>query len=205
MAGYVALLHSIILGGGKRVVMNDLRAMADDLGLKSPRTLVATGNLVFENGRASLPTLETRLETAFAARFGRHVDIILRRAADWRRLVAGNPFPAEAETDAQRLIVRVSRRPVDPVVVAGLDRYLTAGERVVAIDGDLWIHFAGSPSGSKLVGALTPKRLGGAGTLRNWNTVAGLVHMLDEPIKKQPDVTNFSDIYAGLPYAKGGE
>jgi uncharacterized protein (DUF1697 family) len=184
MVSYVALLHSIVLGAGKRVVMADLKAMARDIGLEAPRTLVATGNLVFEAGRARLPALETRLETAFAARFGRPVDIILRRAADWRRLAAGNPFPAEADADAQRLIVRVSRQPVDPAVVASLDRYLTSGERIIAIDGDLWIHFTGSPGESKLVGALTPKRLGGAGTLRNWNTVAGLVRMLDAPPEK---------------------
>lgn len=45
---YVALLHSIVLGAGRRVVMADLRRMAEDIGYMDCRTLVSTGNLVFE-------------------------------------------------------------------------------------------------------------------------------------------------------------
>ncbi|WP_292238803.1 DUF1697 domain-containing protein, partial [Mesorhizobium sp.] len=48
MRTYVALLYSIILGEGRRVVMSELKAMAEAIGLKNVRTLVATGNLVFE-------------------------------------------------------------------------------------------------------------------------------------------------------------
>ncbi|TIX36354.1 MAG: DUF1697 domain-containing protein, partial [Mesorhizobium sp.] len=44
MQTYVALLYSIVLGEGRRVVMSDLKAMAESLGLNNPRTLVATGN-----------------------------------------------------------------------------------------------------------------------------------------------------------------
>ncbi|RVB67366.1 DUF1697 domain-containing protein, partial [Mesorhizobium sp. M7A.F.Ca.CA.002.03.2.1] len=94
MQTYVALLYSIILGEGRRVVMADLKAMAEDLGLKNPRTLVATGNLVFEAPATDIADLEQRLEAAFEKTFGRHVDIIVRGAKDWLELAAGTPFPA---------------------------------------------------------------------------------------------------------------
>ncbi|TIU61535.1 MAG: DUF1697 domain-containing protein, partial [Mesorhizobium sp.] len=96
MQTYVALLYSIILGEGRRVVMADLKAMAEGLGLKSIRTLVATGNLVFEARATKVPDLEQKLETAFEKTFGRHVDIIVRSADDWLKLAIGNPFPAES-------------------------------------------------------------------------------------------------------------
>jgi uncharacterized protein (DUF1697 family) len=184
---YVALLHSIVLGPGRRLVMADLRRMAEGLGLAAPRTLVSTGNLVFEAEEADPGALEGRLEATFAETFGRHVDIILRNAGDWRRLVAGNPFPAESTADASGVVVRVSRRPLGEDRVATLARYLTQGERVALVNGDLWVHFTGQPSLSKLLPALTPKRLGGAGTLRNWNTVRGLGEMLEgETAKAAP-------------------
>ncbi|TIR63757.1 MAG: DUF1697 domain-containing protein, partial [Mesorhizobium sp.] len=62
MRTYVALLYSIILGEGRRVVMSELKAMAEAIGLKNVRTLVATGNLVFEARTASVSGLERRLE-----------------------------------------------------------------------------------------------------------------------------------------------
>ena len=93
MTTYVALLHSIVLGPGKRVIMADLKAMAAALGFADPRTWVATGNLIFEAGEAPLSEIEARLEAAFAERFGKHVDILLRTGGAWKEVAAKNPFP----------------------------------------------------------------------------------------------------------------
>ncbi|TIP35235.1 MAG: DUF1697 domain-containing protein, partial [Mesorhizobium sp.] len=90
MQTYVALLYSIVLGEGRRVVMADLKVMAEELGLKNVRTLLATGNLVFEARAAKVADLERRLEVAFEKSFGRHVDIIVRGAEDWLKLAAGS-------------------------------------------------------------------------------------------------------------------
>src|SRR5437867_8875896 len=106
MQTYVALLYSIILGEGRRVVMSDLKAMAEGIGLKNVRTLVATGNLVFEARSTKLSHLERRLEKAFEGTFGRHVDIIVRGAEDWLKLAAANPFPAESVDTADQVAVR---------------------------------------------------------------------------------------------------
>ncbi len=177
MNSYVALLYSIVLGPGRRVVMADLKKMAETLGYQAPRTLVTTGNLVFQTGQTSTRDLEMPLETAFAETFGRHVDILVRSEADWQTLAASNPFRQEGEADATQVHVRVMRDPLTETALEGLRRYCTAGERLVIVDGDLWVHFPGKASESKLLGAMTTKRLG-IGTFRNWNTVKGLSEML---------------------------
>ncbi|WDZ78052.1 DUF1697 domain-containing protein [Ensifer adhaerens] len=177
MNSYVALLYSIVLGAGRRVVMADLRGMAEGLGYRSPRTLVATGNLVFEAGQSATRDLEPPLEKAFVETFGRHVDIIVRSDAGWLKLASSNPFHDEGEEDATRVHVRVMREPLTETALEGLRRYCVAGERLAIVDGDLWVHFSGKASESKLLGAMTTKRLG-IGTFRNWNTVKGLAEML---------------------------
>ncbi|HEV7318909.1 MAG TPA: DUF1697 domain-containing protein [Ensifer sp.] len=177
MNSYVALLYSIVLGAGRRVVMADLRQMAEELGYCSPRTLVATGNLVFEAGQTSVRDLETPLEQAFSRTFGRHVDIIVRSGGCWQKLAASNPFRDEGEQDATQVHVRVMRDPLTETALSGLQRYCIAGERLAIVDGDLWVHFPGKASESKLLGAMTTKRLG-VGTFRNWNTVKGVAGML---------------------------
>ena len=171
---YVALLHSIVLGPGRRVIMADLKAMAKDLGFRNARTLVATGNLVFEAKKEPLDRIEARLEAAFRDRFGKHVDIIARTAGGWRRLAAGNPFPEGKRTD---VVVRVMREPLDEKALARLESYAEPGIRLALEGGDLWIDFAGKPSEAKLLSHLTTKKLG-IGTLRNVNTVNGLAAML---------------------------
>ncbi|EJL54489.1 MULTISPECIES: DUF1697 domain-containing protein [unclassified Rhizobium] len=171
---YVALLHSIVLAPGRRVVMSDLRDMAKNIGYRDPRTLVSTGNIVFEADALPLAGIEARLEAAFKARFGKPVDIIVRESTDWLKLAKSNPF---LDGEGSQVIVRVMRKPLDPATIEALRPYADPKQRLALTGGDLWIDFAGKPSEWKLLSALTTKRMG-VGTLRNWNTVRGLAEMI---------------------------
>ncbi|CCM75720.1 DUF1697 domain-containing protein [Rhizobium mesoamericanum] len=171
---YVALLHSVVLAPGRRVVMSDLRDMATNIGYRNPRTLVSTGNIVFETEALPLADIEAKLEAAFQARFGKPVDIIVRRGADWQALATSNPFP---EGEGSQVIVRVMRKPLLPSAIEALHPFADPKQRMALTGGDLWIDFAGRPSEWKLLSALTTKRIG-VGTLRNWNTVSGLAEMI---------------------------
>ena len=57
------------------------------------------------------------------------------------------------------------------------ETYLTQGERLKLVQGDLWVHFKKEPNRSRLMPILGSKRLG-TGTVRNWNTVRRLAEML---------------------------
>ncbi|GAC1041083.1 DUF1697 domain-containing protein [Rhizobium sp. No.120] len=173
MVVYVALLYSIGLDAGRRVVMADLKAMAQSLGFRNARTLVSTGNLVFEAETQPIASIEARLEAGFAAAFGKHVDVIARDADGWLKLAEGNPF---LDGIPSEVIVRVMRQPLEPDVLDMLARY-RRDERMAVVNGDLWIDFGLKASETKMLPALTTKRLG-IGTMRNWNTVRGLAEMI---------------------------
>ncbi|TIS60960.1 MAG: DUF1697 domain-containing protein [Mesorhizobium sp.] len=177
MQTYVALLYSIILGEGRRVVMANLKAMAEGLGLKNVRTLVATGNLVFEARADEISKLEQRLEKAFEKTFGRHVDIIVRGAEDWLKLAAGNPFPTESVEAGDQVAVRVMRQKVPVDAVESLRAYAADDEKVLWVDGDIWLVFSRERPSSRLLAAANHKRMG-IGTSRNWNTVRRLAEMV---------------------------
>jgi uncharacterized protein (DUF1697 family) len=177
MRTYVALLHSVVLSKERRVTMSKLEAMATAAGCFEPRTIGATGNLVFEHEDLPIDALENKLEEGFEQTFGRRVSIVLREADGWRRLVAGNPFPAEAEVAGDRVIARIARKPLDRIADRALATKMTNGERVKIVKGDLWAHFPSDPSRSRLLVALTPAKLG-VGTLRNWNTLRKIAEIL---------------------------
>ena len=171
MRTWVALLYSIVLAPKRRVIMAELRALALELGYAAPRTLLASGNLIFEAEAEDARDVEARLEPAFAARFGRPIEIIVRDGAEWGRLVDGNPFPAEAERMPSRVWARVMRAPVDAGLVERLEPFRAGEERVAVVGGDLWVCLPNGVAGSRLASAMTPARTGGAGTFRNWNTL----------------------------------
>jgi uncharacterized protein (DUF1697 family) len=179
MTTYVALLYSIVIDKSRRVAMADLRQIAERLGCRNVRTLVSTGNMVFDADTMPVSMLEDALEHAFSEFHGKHVDFIVRTADQWRELVGCNPFPEESAANPDRVVVRVMRAPAEEKVAELFKPYQTAGEQVKIIGGDLWAAFPGQPSQSKLLGLFAPKRMGGVGTARNWNTVRRLGEMLD--------------------------
>jgi uncharacterized protein (DUF1697 family) len=178
MTTHVALLYSVVIDKSRRVAMADLRQIAERLGYRNVRTLVSTGNMLFDVEPQEIPGIETALECAFADFHGKHIDFIVRTADRWRQLVAANPFAAESAAKPDRVVVRVMRTPADETVAALFAPYQTAGEKVAIVDGDVWIAFPGQPSQSRLLRLITPKRMGGIGTMRNWNTVRRLGEIL---------------------------
>ncbi|RAZ82475.1 hypothetical protein DPM33_34625 [Mesorhizobium hawassense] len=177
MQAYVALLYSIGLGEGRRLVMSDFKSMAEGLGFNNVRTLVSTGNLVFEARTTKISTLEQRLEGAFEKTFGRHVDIIVRGAEDWLKLAASNPFPAESAKAGDQVAIRVMRQPVVDEALSRLQARAADDEKVLLVDGDIWLVFSRERPSSRLLAAANHKRLG-VGTSRNWNTVRRLAEMV---------------------------
>ena len=157
--------------------MAEWRSMMLELGFENARTLIATGNAIFERRAATVSEVEAKLEEAFERHFGRRVDTIVRGAASFRRMAEGNPFPEESKQDGSRVAVRVMRSPLDADAITALKPYLTQGERLKLVEGDVWVHFKGDPNRSSVLRVLASKRLG-VGTVRNWNTIRRLNSML---------------------------
>ena len=102
----VALLRGINVGGRNRVAMADLRDLFTDLGFTDVKSLLQSGNLVFQGGARKTDTaLERLLETETAKRLDVSPDYFIRSAAEWRQIVADNPFPREAKSDPGHLVV----------------------------------------------------------------------------------------------------
>src|SRR5262245_60890723 len=105
MTIYVALLRAINVGGRNKVAMSVLRELCQKLGLANAQSLLQSGNLVFQSDISSEPTLERLLEAESAKRLGLKAEYLVRNAAEWAKIVAGNPFPKEAKNDPSHLVV----------------------------------------------------------------------------------------------------
>jgi uncharacterized protein (DUF1697 family) len=173
MGMHVALLRGINVGGGRKVPMAELRAVAEGLGFARVRTLIASGNLVFEADGASAE-LETALEAAVEKHFGFPVDVMVRTAAQWSATIAANPFPAEAEAAPKFLLLYAGKRADAEAAVAYLQPRAAPAEKVAGHGNALWIYFANGGGRSKLSGGPKP----GLWTGRNWRTVLAIEEML---------------------------
>lgn len=74
---YVALLRGINVGGNNKLEMSKLKATFERLGLKSVRTYINSGNIIFSDVRPA-SSLVPLLEKAIEKDFGFTVRVVLR-------------------------------------------------------------------------------------------------------------------------------
>jgi uncharacterized protein (DUF1697 family) len=169
---YIAFLRGINVGGRRSVKMSELEAVFLSLGFQNVRTVLASGNLIFEGPKNDPEALADEIRKKLEARLGLKTDLILRPLAGIRKLVKANPFKAFAVTPETRFYVTFlpekSRSalayryesPEKDVRIFGLSRgevgaVLTLSPR------------RGTP---ELMGTLD-KQFGRNVTTRNWTTV----------------------------------
>jgi uncharacterized protein (DUF1697 family) len=166
----IALYRAVNLGPKTKLQMAPLRDMAGELGLGNPRTLIASGNLVFDGGSKKETVLEKLLEKETEARFGLKTDIFVRTVPDWDELIAANPFPKQAQDDPGHLLAMVLRAP--PSSDAELQTAIKGGtERAKVIGRCAYLYYPDGVGVSRITTALIERKLGTRGTARNWNTM----------------------------------
>ena len=169
MTRLVAFLRGVNLG--RRTVRSaDLQAAFETIGFAGARTLLASGNVLFEADDE--PGLAARIEAGLEARFGFPVGTVLRRRDALRAMVAAAPFAAiPADTDAKLYVAMLAeplaRRLVLPFGVPGDFDVLSVS------DADIFAVAWKTPDGRYGPGlAAVEKPFGKALiTTRNWNTI----------------------------------
>ena len=162
--------------GGVRAPVGEQRAMAAAMGLKNPRTLAASGNLVVESDTAT-DALEHDIEAAMEKTFGLKVAAMVRTPDQWARLIAANPFPDEAAAHPSRVVAMVMKDGIRDGALEACRGLAAGGERVEAVDDVLYFWFPEGQGESGIFRKATPRKLG-MGTGRNWNTVLKLAEMV---------------------------
>jgi uncharacterized protein (DUF1697 family) len=156
------------------VGMAELREFLSELGFTNPRSLLQSGNLLFEAAASDVSSLERRLETEAAARLDLTADFIVRSGEKWKAVIEHNPFPTEARQDPGHLLVIFCKDEVASAKVAALQATVTGPEVLRHGGREIYIVYPEGVGRSRLTHSRIEKQLGTRATGRNWNTVLKL-------------------------------
>lgn len=174
---WAALLKGVNVGGNRKLPMADLRKFVEGLGFIDVKTLLASGNVVFDAEEKDAAKLEKKLETAAAKELGLNTDFLLRSAVDLKKIIAANPFPDAAKDHPNHLMVVFYRDPFDAALLKALDH--DGPERLAAKGRELFIDYPDDIGHSTLHKATARAKFPKLATARNWNTVNKLAALLD--------------------------
>lgn len=169
MTRYAAFLRGVNLG--KRTVRSaELKAAFEQLGFTDVKTLLASGNVLFDARPAK--ALKDKIEAGLEAQFGFEVGTVLRRIDELSAMVRADPFGREEGEDAKLHVMLF-----DAPLPAALEPRGIKGDFDVAgqTERELFLIFYRKPDGTYTGNSSfdIDKRLpkGTLVTMRNWNTI----------------------------------
>ncbi|RPI20258.1 MAG: DUF1697 domain-containing protein [Actinobacteria bacterium] len=177
MTPAVALLRAVNVGGRAVLAMDDLRRIAAAIGLDGPRTYLQSGNLVFAVAGADAAGVAPRLEGAIATELGVETTVIVRSRAELAAVAAAHPFSTGGIDPRLLHVVFLTGRP-QPDRVAALDPDRSPPDAFLVDGSHVYVAYPNGSGRSKLNLDYFERRLGVAGTARNWNTVGNLLAMM---------------------------
>jgi uncharacterized protein (DUF1697 family) len=165
MPRYVAFLRGVSPMNAK---MPELRRCFEGAGFTDVKTVLSSGNVVFNARAASQAALERKAETAMARRLGRAFYTTVRPVSVLRELLDANPYAAfRLPTNAKR-VVTFLREPHNTKLSLPLE---VDGARILTMNGrEIFTAYVPSPRGPVFM-ALIEKTFGTNVTTRTWDSV----------------------------------
>jgi uncharacterized protein (DUF1697 family) len=177
MAQLVVLLRGINVAGANRLGMADLRTIAADAGFDGPVTYLQSGNLLVRTRRGPASAASV-LRRAIHDATAMEIDVVIRSAEQWRRIVDANPYPDAAADDGTKVHVAfLQHEPSDDVAALATESF--DPEELTVVGGEVYLSLPDGIGRSKLAASLSRAARDNVSTVRNWNTVVAIAGLLD--------------------------
>ncbi|HEX4645730.1 MAG TPA: DUF1697 domain-containing protein [Verrucomicrobiae bacterium] len=176
MKKYIAFLRGINVGGNKPVKMEDLKKAFATLEFQNVKTLLTSGNVLFETAEPGENNLVKKAEEKLNQTFGHEIGVLARSLEEIQELVRLDPFKRVKVTPQTRLYVTfLSQKPKKPRKVP----YESPGKdfRILRVsDREVCSVLTLSPNwGTTDLMAILEKEFGPKITTRNWNTIVKIL------------------------------
>jgi uncharacterized protein (DUF1697 family) len=166
---YAAFLRGVMPTNAK---MPGLRRAFEAAGFAEVRTLLTSGNVVFDARPASDAALQRKAEAAMTATLGRAFLTIVRSLEALREIVGADPYAAFELPAAAKRVVTFLRDPPRGELALPVE---VDGARILCLRGsEVFTAHVPSARGPVFM-TLIEKTLGDALTTRTWDTVNKVV------------------------------
>lgn len=173
---HVALLRGINVGGKNRLPMKELAAIFEGAGCVDVKTLIQSGNVVFEAPRAKATRVGATVAAVIAERFGYRVPVIVRTAAELATIASDNPLLCAGAERAALHVVFLSSEP-NAAGLAALDPKRSTPDTFIVRRSEIYLHLPNGTARTKLSNDYFDRTLQTTSTMRNWRTVLRLVEL----------------------------
>jgi uncharacterized protein (DUF1697 family) len=172
---FVALLLGINLGK-RRMKMADVKAVFESLGFENVKTLLASGNVIFESSEKNIQKLTQQIEVVLEKKCKFIVKVILREISEIQKIIDSEPFKNISVDKNTRLYVLFLNEKNSKSIPLPYTSPLKDFKILRVDDFEVYCvlqlqHESRTVDSMKVLG----KEFGKNTTMRNWNTVLKLI------------------------------
>ena len=162
---YAAFLRGVMPTNCK---MPELKKAFENAGFTDVKTLLGSGNVIFDAPKTPIPALERKVEAAMQKSLGRSFLTIVRPVDGLRALIESDPFKGVRLKPDSKKIVTFLRKPP-----TGLDLPIEQDNaRILKLEGnDLFTVYSPTPKGPVFMKLIEKAAGGKEQTTRTWDTV----------------------------------
>lgn len=177
MPRYIALLRGINVGGKSMMKMDELKAVFEECGFENVVSYINSGNIAFDSTRGSEKGLMKDIEGGVEAKFGRPIDVMVRKQSTIKEIIDGNPLAGEFESHKQMHVLFLkSDLPLEKQFQLSETDF--GGETVICLGREIYVLLpqgvAESVFSKKAILDRVPRV---PYTARNWRTVQKLAEL----------------------------
>lgn len=174
----IALLRGINVGGKRKLLMVELKALFESLTFQNIITYIQSGNVIFETAYSTSDIeIADSIEKAIAETFGYDVPVIVRSAQELKHCVAQNPFLQKENTDINELFLTFLNEVPNKENRLITETFHFEPDRFIIQDKNIFILCKGKYHQTKLSNNFFEKKLKVSATSRNWKTVLKLIEL----------------------------
>lgn len=172
---FISLLRGINVGGHKKVLMADLKALYQSLNFSDVTTYIQSGNVIFNSDVSDQFKLKSEIEQTIEQQYGFAVPVELRTGAELEKIRNALPFEnIDVKKDGGKaMIIFLSSQPTEENI-AKLSPFVNSSEQLCVGEQCLYLYCGNGFGNSKLTNKLLENKLQVSTTSRNLKTLIKL-------------------------------
>lgn len=173
---YISILRGINVGGQKKVRMEDLRKVYEDLGFRDVQSYIQSGNVIFTAGlKTSDQQLAATIEKGVKEKFGFDVPVIIRTSDEMKNIIEANPFLNKENIDKEKLHVTFLADIPEQAKLNNIEMDDYSPDRFIVLNREVFLYCPGGYGKTKLSNTFFERKLNVKATTRSWKTVNKLM------------------------------
>lgn len=180
-------MRGINVGGKRKILMNDLKELYQNLGFLNIETYIQSGNVIFSlKEELNKNEISAKIEKAILEKYSFEVPVIIRTKEELLNIQSSNPFFTASQTQEEKenliknnlYLTFLEEIPTTENIEKAKEIESKIKDKFEIIENNIFLFYENKYSTSKLTNSFLEKKLKTKATTRNWKTIKKLICLI---------------------------